>query len=185
MLDKNPQNFKLFCRNELNMEMVRKIIDESYIANDEEKTILIAAESFNIPSQNALLKILEEPPNDVVFILLAKQKSLFLPTIRSRLPIINALTKEKLSPFVLDVKTLNLKKVYEFLKERQKEFKDPKLKSEIQSLFLDCVENGMTFNTKEMKMFEEAIIWEGQYARGHYIFLPLLMMILEKKRQKI
>ena len=83
----NPQNCRIFCAEELSIEISREIIDESYIAADGEKIILIAANAFNIYAQNALLKILEEPPKQVYFILFAKMKSQLLPTIRSRMPI--------------------------------------------------------------------------------------------------
>ena len=178
--DKNPQYFKLFCENELSIKMAKAVIDESYIASDELKTIMIAANSYSVVVQNALLKILEEPPSDVVFIMVAKQKSAFLSTIRSRLPIINEVQKEKIPHFALDIKTLNLNKIYEFLKESQKDFDNSKLKVEIQSLFLDCIACGLEFDKDEMKMFEEAVLWERQLAREYYVLLPLLMMINEK-----
>lgn len=50
------------------------------------KTIFIIepAEALNPSSQNALLKILEEPPSYVQFFIIAKEVSKLLPTIRSR-----------------------------------------------------------------------------------------------------
>jgi hypothetical protein len=42
------------------------------------------AEAMTEQAQNALLKMLEEPPVDTVFLLLTKQPSALLPTIRSR-----------------------------------------------------------------------------------------------------
>lgn len=46
--------------------------------------ILQPAEALNASASNALLKMLEEPPNGVVFILISHQRQLLLPTIRSR-----------------------------------------------------------------------------------------------------
>lgn len=179
----NPQNYRLFCAEELNIEISRAIIDESYIASEETKTILIAANSFNVYAQNALLKILEEPPNSVLFILYARMKSLLLPTIRSRLPILNHTNKQKLPPFDLDIRTINLEKIYLFLKEKQKEMNSTTLKTEIQSLYLDALKIGLHFNIKETEMFERALIWEEQYEKSHYILLVLLLLILRKKKQ--
>ena len=48
----NPQNTRLFCANELDIDTARSIIDESYIASEGTKTILIAALTFNIYAQN-------------------------------------------------------------------------------------------------------------------------------------
>ena len=42
------------------------------------------AEAMNIPAENALLKILEEPPTGICFILISNQWRRLLPTIRSR-----------------------------------------------------------------------------------------------------
>ncbi len=183
----NPQNCRLFCVEELSIEIAREIIDESYIASNGDKLVLIAANSFNIYAQNALLKILEEPPNQVFFILFAKMKSQLLPTIRSRMPIINQLKKEKLPPFSLAIRTLSLNEIYLFLKEKSKEFNlsPTQLKVEIQSLYLDCIKEGLNFNLKEIKLFEEALFWAGHYEKAHYIFLVLLLMVLDKKKQKM
>lgn len=183
----NPQNCRLFCAEELSIELAREIIDESYIASSGYKFVLIAANSFNVYAQNALLKILEEPPSQVCFILFARMKSQLLPTIRSRMPIINQLKKEKLSPFSLSIRTLALRDIYPFLKEKSKEFgtNPTQLKIEIQSLYLDCIKEGLSFNLKEMQLFEEALFWAGHYEKIQHIFLVLLLIILNKKKEKI
>lgn len=183
----NPQNCRLFCAEELSIELAREIIDESYIAASSYKLVLIAANSFNIYAQNALLKILEEPPNQVYFVLFARMKSQLLPTIRSRMPIVNRIKKEKLSPFSLSISTLSLRDIYPFLKEKSKEFgtNPTQLKIEIQSLYLDCIKEGLNFDLKEMQLFEEALFWAGHYERIQHIFLVLLLMILNKKKEKI
>lgn len=46
--------------------------------------LLHPAEALNAPASNALLKMLEEPPAGVVFILVSHQRQQLLPTIRSR-----------------------------------------------------------------------------------------------------
>ncbi len=46
--------------------------------------IIADAEALNIASSNALLKTLEEPPGDVVFVLCCREKRSLLPTILSR-----------------------------------------------------------------------------------------------------
>ncbi|MCB2110194.1 MAG: DNA polymerase III subunit delta' [Defluviimonas sp.] len=46
--------------------------------------IVDAADEMNLAAANALLKMLEEPPDDVVFLLVSHQPSALLPTIRSR-----------------------------------------------------------------------------------------------------
>jgi DNA polymerase-3 subunit delta' len=50
--------------------------------------VLSRAESFNAEAANALLKSLEEPPEDVVMVLLARSADSVLPTISSRCQIV-------------------------------------------------------------------------------------------------
>ena len=53
--------------------------------NNYKKIILIdGVENLNISSANALLKILEEPPNKTLFILITSKINLITPTIQSR-----------------------------------------------------------------------------------------------------
>ncbi|MBR2590282.1 MAG: hypothetical protein IKE65_05100 [Clostridia bacterium] len=69
------------------IDTVRAIRDIAYIApNQSEYKIFILAEAdlMNQAAQNALLKILEEPPSYAIFILLCEKKSAFLETILSR-----------------------------------------------------------------------------------------------------
>ena len=46
--------------------------------------IIDRADSLNAQAQNALLKVLEEPPGSVIFILIAESKASLLETVRSR-----------------------------------------------------------------------------------------------------
>lgn len=67
---------------------IRKISAEAYLAPNEADCkvfLLHRADEFNVQSQNALLKILEEPPAGVRFILTASSPAPLLPTVRSRL----------------------------------------------------------------------------------------------------
>lgn len=66
---------------------VRKIRADAYIAaNEARRKVYIFSEVDNmgIPAQNALLKVLEEPPENVIFILTCTNSANILPTIRSR-----------------------------------------------------------------------------------------------------
>ena len=72
---------------ELKVEIARQIHKESVIRPNEggHKVFLIRhADKMNPAAQNALLKVLEEPPRDVFFILTAVQPGIILQTIRSR-----------------------------------------------------------------------------------------------------
>lgn len=75
------------------VEQIRdEIIDTIYeapIAGKRKVYIIDDAQLLNIAAQNALLKTLEEPPRYVVIIIIANNKSAFLPTILSRVNEIN------------------------------------------------------------------------------------------------
>ena len=58
----------------------------------------------NVQAQNALLKILEEPPSYMVFILTAKSRTAFLPTVQSRCVCVSVLgvTEHEALPVLRD-----------------------------------------------------------------------------------
>lgn len=69
------------------VELIRQARADMYVRpNEAEKKIYLfpRAQDMGVPGQNALLKILEEPPAYGVFLLLADNPDKLLPTIRSR-----------------------------------------------------------------------------------------------------
>ncbi len=56
--------------------------------------IINAYENITLEAQNALLKILEEPPNNTIIVITAAKQELFLPTILSRCKVIILQEKE-------------------------------------------------------------------------------------------
>jgi len=64
-------------------EIVRKISLKSF-QGGYKVMIIFAADEMNIQASNKILKILEEPPLQTVFILLSSKPQAILPTIRSR-----------------------------------------------------------------------------------------------------
>ena len=76
----------------LSISEVRKIITSAYGRPLEKatKTILIKANQIAHEAQNALLKILEEPPLTTKFILLLRGRNGLLPTLLSRLSLQSA-----------------------------------------------------------------------------------------------
>ncbi len=74
-------------RDKVKVDDVREIRELAYLApNDGERRVIVleSAENFNASSLNALLKILEEPPKGVIFLLTASAAGAVLPTVRSR-----------------------------------------------------------------------------------------------------
>lgn len=74
------------------IEQIRKIKKEAYIIANEASGkvyILSDVQNMTVQAQNALLKILEEPPENVSFILCCDSLSLILDTIISRVTVFN------------------------------------------------------------------------------------------------
>lgn len=64
----------------------RKLADTAYRSSSSGKKVIIASMTrvFH-EAQNALLKVLEEPPEGVTIVLVVPSEGLFIPTLRSRL----------------------------------------------------------------------------------------------------
>ena len=69
------------------MDQIREMIGQAQIMPNEapgKAFIVHEAETMNPNAQNALLKLLEEPPRGVVLILSTATPAMLLPTVRSR-----------------------------------------------------------------------------------------------------
>lgn len=73
--------------NSFHVDVVRNVISEAFVQPNEAEYkvyVLGNADCMSVSAQNALLKVLEEPPSYVVFILTASSKSMMLETVLSR-----------------------------------------------------------------------------------------------------
>ena len=67
------------------VKIVREVRDEMFIRpNEADHKIYLFAQDLGVEGQNALLKVLEEPPSYGVFLLLTDNPEKILPTVRSR-----------------------------------------------------------------------------------------------------
>ena len=76
----------------ITVDQIRDIVSDVYIKPsvfDKKIYIIKNADKMNTNAQNALLKVLEEPPQYVLFILIVKNTQSILPTILSRGTVIN------------------------------------------------------------------------------------------------
>lgn len=75
-------------RRSFHIDTIRKLRQNAWLLPGEAPCrvcVLCGAENMTDQAQNALLKILEEPPEHTVFILTAENRAMLLPTILSRL----------------------------------------------------------------------------------------------------
>lgn len=74
----------------LSIGSVRKLIDQAYtqpLTPAGERAIVVVSDQINIEAQNALLKVLEEPPSHTNFYFVISDHTRLLPTLRSRFQI--------------------------------------------------------------------------------------------------
>lgn len=74
-------------KKQLSVDEVRALRQDAFLApalSERKVYIIERCENMTAPAQNALLKILEEPPAGVIFILLTLSAEKLLPTVRSR-----------------------------------------------------------------------------------------------------
>lgn len=90
----------------IGVELIREIKGAAYIKPQELSVRVFIIEDAHLmtaAAQNALLKVLEEPPHGVYFFLLCENSSALLPTVRSRAPVmkLSVFSDEELGEYVL------------------------------------------------------------------------------------
>ena len=150
-VDPAAQNEKTF-----KIALVREMKDDAYIIPNEASRkvyILKSADKMNVQAQNALLKLIEEPPSYARFILECESSSAMLETILSRVSLFDLGTdsddvsdelRRKADDIAARLASAILKPTeYEFMKitaefERDKELFEPVLPA-LQLIFRDAV----------------------------------------------
>ncbi len=176
--------FVEFIRDLFVVDDAKSVVKEAYISETKTKVIFLGANSFNIYAQNSLLKILEEPPRNIVFIVCVPSKTTLLPTIRSRLPVKVFAQKVPLSPSGLDFKRLNIKDVYNFLQEHKYASKH-ELENLVQSIINEALSSKMKFSESELDTFGKLLQLVSLNSKAHTVLPTLLSIILNKALHEV
>ncbi len=147
----DPADLVIFEDEELKVETAKEVIREAYIAREREGLIAIFAQRYNIHAQSALLKILEEPPKNVAFLLVAKAKSTFLPTILSRLPV-QKRQKERSDAHRFE--RFDLATLYELQRGR---YTKAQLRALLRGMVEYAVTNDLLLSQRELDYFAKAL----------------------------
>ncbi len=157
-------------------------IKEAYISSNEKKYIFLCGKTFRNEAQNSLLKILEEPPKNVVFIIITNSKSTILPTIFSRIPHKILRKRQEKEDLSLNIKKLDLKDIYEFLKENQRISKNEAINF-VESLLLKINKEQVRLTQEELNSFSKAIKLLNLNSRPINVLSTLLLILLNRKNK--
>ncbi|ABV67461.1 putative DNA polymerase III delta prime subunit HolB [Aliarcobacter butzleri RM4018] len=186
MLPKYPLHSVRVIKNEEKEEFLiaqaNETIKEAFIATSEKKYLFLCGSTFRKEAQNALLKILEEPPRNIVFILITNSKTSLLPTIYSRLPYKYLKKSEQKIESSLDLNRLDLKDIYTFLQENQKISKQ-EAKDIVESLLLKANNQKIKFSQKKLDFFSKAIKLLELNSKPINVLTTLLLYLSNQKNQ--
>jgi DNA polymerase-3 subunit delta' len=154
-------------------------LKEAYISVNETKYILLGASRFSIDAQNSLLKVLEEPPKNIIFVIITNSKTTILPTIFSRLLYNYLKIKENITNCTLDITHFDLKTMYLFLKENQRISKQ-ELKVLLQSMMYQVKNNKIRLNKTQLDSFTTSIKLCDLNSRPINILSTLLLNLMDK-----
>ena len=169
-------------KDEFQLAQATQAIKEAYISSNETKYIFLCGSTFRKEAQNSLLKVLEEPPRNVVFIIITNSKTSMLPTIYSRLPY-KYLKKSLLkNESLLNINKLDLKDIYNFLKENQKISKN-EAKDIVESILLKVNNQKIKLSQKELDFFSKSIKLLELNSRPINVLTTLLLFLANQKNK--
>lgn len=176
---------RFFFAEDFLLENAKEVAAEAYIAESEPKLLVLGAKNFRVEAQNSLLKIIEEPPKNIFFIIAATSKNMLLPTVRSRLVTENRLIKKQREKTGLDYKRLELKEICAFIDEKSAFERSEKLgkndlKELIAAIALEATAQGVKFSADELEYFFKAVRLAELNTKTHALLTPILLMIYEK-----
>lgn len=180
---RHPLRCVTFMRDDFKIEDAKEVIAEAYKSEESVKTLILGAKTFTVPAQNALLKILEEPPRNIVFILLAPNKSTFLPTVRSRLVLKQEHTHHEYEPLSISLKNLDLSGLFGFVKEHDR-LKKHEAKALIEQLMHQAIHiENLSLSTVQLEGFEKALRLIELNSRFQSVLVMLLMNFLREVKR--
>lgn len=175
-----PHRVVTFVRDDFKIEDSKAVLAEAYIAEEHIKYLVLAAKTFNVISQNALLKLLEEPPRNIELIIITESKSTLLPTVRSRLKIIKEKSFQLHKELDIKLNSLNLAVLFDFVKAHDRLSKH-EAKALIESLYHRAtVIDGIVLTERQIDIFDRSYRLLELNGRLQTILMTLLMTFLPK-----
>ncbi len=170
-----------FVEENFKIEHAKAVTAEAYISETTTKYLILAAIDYTDVAQNSLLKLLEEPPVNIEFIIITPTKSILLPTIRSRLPILKVATSHDLHELNLNLARLDYNSVFEFLKTNARVSKI-EAKQLVESLFYRAtVIDKLILSEKQLQNFDQAYRLLELNSRPQSVLAMLLMSFTQER----
>ena len=164
-----------FFEDNFKIEHAKLVTAESYISEAQTKYIIIAALEFTAVAQNSLLKLLEEPPKNIEYIIISPTKSNLLPTVRSRLPILKRSHSHDNEALAISLARLDYKDVFLFLKEHSRVSKN-EAKALVEAIFHRAtVVDKLILSQKQLDNFDLAYKLIDLNSRPQSVLALLLM----------
>jgi len=146
---KNPEphktNFKL--------QQAKEVIAVANISTQSTKYIVLIADKYEIQAQNSLLKILEEPPKNIVFVIVTNLKTALIPTVLSRLQVVYDKTSQPTQRAKTNIHRMDISQIYNFLQSNKRATKE-----EVKGIITDSLfEQNRQQNEKILSIYESSI----------------------------
>ena len=177
-----PSRVVGFIEDDFKLEHAKLVVAEAYISESQTKYIIIGATEFTDVAQNSLLKLLEEPPLNIEFILISPTKSNLLPTVRSRLPIVKTTSNHVAKTLDINLARIDYKEVFDFLKQNARVSKN-EAKALVEALFYRAtVVDKLILNQTQLDNFDKAYRLLDLNSRAQSVFAMLLMSFAQENR---
>jgi len=159
------------------VEHAKECMEKAYLTSVKDKVIVLTANRFTPIAQNKLLKILEEPPLKTYFILITPLKSGLLPTIRSRLPIIEKEKEKESIELSINLKHIDLLQIFKFLQSNRR-IDAKKAQILVEILSKEVIKSGnYNLNNELLEAFSQSIRLLDMGSPPNFVLTRLLVKL--------
>jgi len=156
---------------------------KAYLTSLKEKVIVLTAKRFTPIAQNKLLKILEEPPTKTYFILMTPLKSGLLPTIRSRLPIVEKQVDKEQVDLTIDLEQLDLSQLFDFLQTNRR-VDAKKALVLVEALGKEVMKSGrFDLDDEVLETFSQSVRLLDMGSPPNFVLMRLCLKLMNRKRK--
>lgn len=167
---------------EFKIEDARAVIAEAYISESSLKYLILASNTFNNIAQNALLKLLEEPPRNIAIIIITTSRSSLLPTIQSRLSVV--IKKDRVAKEILEINLNDLNDIYNLIKNSNN-LKKHQAKALVELILDKAVSSKINLSANQLEAFDLAIRDLELNGRAFNVLAMLLANIVGEKNASL